>query len=209
MKNLVCLIACLGISFYFSSCKNNSQQKSIVNKQINIDSLKLKTYLDYKSVPKNLNELIAYSDYDEILSNLNFIDSLTRDFFTKEMIKVSRFKVYYLSRKTGLALNELQDISTDPELKNYKAIHLGIYYLLQKDTVNSKRYFQEVYGNMENENITEINCIQYALVSAFLNKTIKNNLCHNKNFNNEIVSITKISSKNKIIEKYFLNEIRL
>lgn len=201
----------LFLFFFLFSCKTDTKREEEFNKsngELNIDSLRVDVHARYGLIPKNLQELKKYKEYSKIIDNLIIIKSNSNDFYKKQILKTSLFKVYYLSGEFDLALKQIKSIPDKEEYINLKEIYIGVLYFLRDKNETSKKYFNNVYSRMKNEVINDRNCFHYSIVAKLADKKIPKSPCTISELNQKVNRI-KTESKEDIILNYFFKEIEL
>lgn len=176
-KKIFFLLTLLTIIF-FSNCqkrkKDINEEKKIIT---NVDSLRQATLMKYLSIPKNLDTLVYYSDFDEIIENLKILEDYSYDDFSKELIKIAKFKCYIMFGNFDDSKKELNQISNETDYKDFKNFYFGVYYYMKKDSIKSNQYFETTYNSMKSNNINSVNCYQFALLAKLTNNKIDTISC--------------------------------
>ena len=196
----------LSITF-FNSCQ---KEKKSINKEkkiiTNLDSLRQATLMKYFSIPKDLDTLVYYSDFDEIIENLNIIEDYSYNEFSKELIKIARFKCYILYGNFDNSKKELNHISNEADFRDFKNFYFGVYYYIKKDSIKSNQYFETTYNSMKGNNVKSVNCYQFALLAKLTNNEIDTVSCPSP-IKESILKLLIGKSKKEIISKEIMGNI--
>jgi len=195
------------IMIFIISCQKEKKHINTEKKEIkNIDSLRQVTLMKYLSIPKSLDTLIYYSDFDEIIKNLNVIEKYSYDDYSKELIKIARFKCYILYGNFDSSKEELSHISNELDYNDLKNFYFGIYNFFKKDSIKSNQFFKAVHSSMVKDNIKDINCFQVALVAKLSNNKIDTTSC-NPSIKNNISKSLFGKTKREVILKEIMGVI--
>lgn len=205
------LLAFLAVVLILIKCKQNKKNGSnnnLKNEQhqpIDKDSLISKIYLDYVSLPKNLDSTVFYNEHSSIIKNIKILEEKTENYYNKQLLKVALFKVYFLSGQHELSLKQLHRISEKENFEVFKKIHLGIYFYLKNDYSKSNDFFKDVYTEMKSNGINDRNCLNFCVITKLIGNKITKSPCASDILNKKVSQIKKLPKKEIIINFFFKN----
>jgi hypothetical protein len=196
------------LALYFGSCVNNKAgEKDLVSNKA-LDSIVEYTLYKYASIPKNLDSLIPYSEYGEILENVNFLEEHTKDDYQKQILKVAKYKCNLLSNRLDLSLKNLMTIKDSEEYFGLKNFYLGSYYHITKDSLASRSHLKKVYDYIQNQGIDDSNCYHLAIISKLLNQNLKPN-CDSSWLNSKVKELLADKTEEEVLLEEVFKKLEL